>query len=218
MISVAIGDHKDRKVIESYTGKSLAMIGRKPSRGEMFLQHVVVFVICVLFPAVVTSYFPASWLTFYRTDDATHCTVRTCLFLVIPYQVRQVADLQSINFRKISGYSERASKNGRTTNEVVHVDGKGYLQLIGADGKIVEVSVSPASIQSVAQKANEFLHGRLPTSRTLFVVANWKFGMLMGGVLSCFTLLYVFGYSVELVKRFVRATSRWKARVRRDVA
>ncbi len=194
------------------------MIGRKPGLGEMVLQHVIVFSVCILFPAIVTYYFPASWLSYYRTDDAAHCTVRTCLFLVVPFQVRQVDDLQSIGFREISGHSERVRKNGSTTNDVVHVDGEGYLQLTGADGKMVEVSVSPASIQNVVDQANKFLNGSQPSSRISFVIANWKFGMLMGGVLSCFTFLYVFGYSVEFLKSIVRATRRWNTRGMRDMS
>ncbi len=36
----------------------------RPTFGGMLLQHVIVFLICVVFPGVVTLLLPATWLVY----------------------------------------------------------------------------------------------------------------------------------------------------------
>jgi hypothetical protein len=182
--------------------------GNRPTLGGMVLQHVIVFLICVAFPGIVTSLAPASWLTFERSEESVRCTARTCVFFVVPYKTQHIDQVTGISDRERSGGIKRESKVGRDTNKQVHVDGEGFLQIHGVGDQLAEVSVSPASLESVVSKANDFLNTTKAGSTRIFAIANWKFGGLMGGILTLFTILYVVGYSLGLVKLILTGLKR----------
>ena len=96
--------------------------------------------------------------------------------------------------------SEKQRKLGRTTDKKIQVDGEGFLQIHGDADQLVEVGVSPASLDGIVEKTKAFLNSSTEKSKTMFVIANWKFGGLMGGVLSFFTALYVVGYTLGFLK------------------
>lgn len=77
-----------------------------------------------------------------------------------------------------------------------------------------EVPVSPASIDGVRERCVAFLNNPQAVSERLFVVANWKFGILIGGAMSLLTVLYFTGCAWQAV-RFVRG---FGARVLRYVS
>lgn len=186
----------------------MSRLEKKPSLWEMLLQHVIVFLICVVFPGATTMLAPATWLTFERQGAEVQCTTRTCAFFVVPFKTQRVSQVTEVTHRERAGRTERKSRHGRTTNEYVHVDGEGFLQIHGGAEQHAEVSVSPASLESVVAKCNAFLNSSQEVSTTMFVIANWKFGGIMGGVLSLFTLLYVVGYALGFVKLICSLASR----------
>jgi hypothetical protein len=174
--------------------------GSRPTQGGMVLQHAIVFLICVVFPGLVTLMAPATWLFLERSGDKVRCTTRTCVFFICPFKTQHVDSVTDIQHRERAGRTEKQRKHGRTTNKKVEVDGEGFLQIYGVDDEIIEVSVSPASLKTVVDKMNEFLTSNNENSRTIFAIANWKFGGLMGGILTSFTLLYVVGYTLGFLK------------------
>lgn len=176
-------------------------IGKRPKLSELLLQHMIVFMICVAFPGGVTLMAPATWLTLACSEEGVRCTSRTCVFFVVPFKVQRVDRVIAIGQRERAGRTERQRKFGRTTNNTVEVDGEGFLQIHGAGDQSIEVSVSPASLESVAAKSKNFLLSPQKSSTTMFMIANWKFGGVMGGFLTLLTLLYVVGYILEI--------SRW---------
>ncbi len=182
---------------------NMPTFGKKPSLWEMLLQHAIVFLICVVFPGLTTLFAPATWLNFVRNGEVVRCTTRTCVFFIVPFKTQTVDSVRQIESRERAGRRERKREFGRTTNEYVNVDGEGFLQIHGVDDqgeRIIEVSVSPASLKSVVDKSRAFLNSTQDGSTTIFTIANWKFGGLMGGVLTTFTALYVVGYSLGFVK------------------
>ena len=179
----------------------MATLGKKASFGELLLQHFIVFAFCVVFPGLVTALAPASWLTFTRPLEADpSCTIRTCVFFVVPYKTQRVDSLTSVSSREREGGVKRERKNGRDTGNLVTVDGEGFLQLHGKGDQLTEVSVSPASLGRVLKQAEDFMNSEASGSRTIFVIANWKFGAIMGGILTSFTLLWVIGYTFAFIK------------------
>ncbi len=179
--------------------------GSKPSVSGLILQHLIVFLICIVFPGVVTSVAPATWLTFTRNGETVSCKTRTCMFFVLPFKNQNISEVTKVSQRELGGGTRRERKMGRETNNTIHVDGEGFLQIHGANETQIEISVSPASLSGVEMKANDFLQDKARISTTIFAIANWKFGALMGGVLTSFTALYVVGYSI--------ATLRWIAKL-----
>ncbi len=176
------------------------MNGNRPTLGARFLQHLIVFLICGVFPGGVTLMAPATWLSFQRNDEGVSCKTRTCMFFIVPFKVQHVDQVTAILHRERAGKTERQREFGRATNKTVEVDGEGFLQIHGPDNQLIEVSVSPASLESVVAKSNEFLTSTRDRSKTIFAIANWKFGGLMGGVLTMFTVLYVVGYTLGFFK------------------
>ena len=172
----------------------------RPTLAGMFLQHVIVFFICVVFPGVVTMMAPATWVSFQRNGEAVTCTTRTCMFFVVPYRIQHVDQVTGISNRERSATTRREREHGRDTGKIVHVDGEGFLQIHGSGDEFIEVSVSPASLESVVGKCNQFLSSTAEDATTIFAIANWKFGALMGGLLTSFTALYVVGYTIGLLK------------------
>ncbi len=174
--------------------------GNRPTFGGLLLQHVIVFLICVVFPGGVTLMAPATWLTFERSQETVRCTARTCVFFVVPFKTQRVAQVTGVSNRARSGTTRRERINRRDTGKTIQVDGEGFLQIHGVGDRLVEVSVSPASLDSLIGKSNDFLSSTKQGSTTIFAIANWKFGAIMGGLLTSFTLLYVVGYSLGFLK------------------
>ena len=171
-----------------------------PKLGGIVLQHLIVFLICVVFPGGVTWMAPATWITFHRSEDIVSCTTRTCVYFVVPYRVQQLDNVKSIEQHERTGGRKREKRLGRYTGKTIEVDGEGFLEIHGLQDQWIEVNVSPASLETVVGKANDFLASADKTSATLFTIANWKFGGFMGGILTALTALYVFGYTMGLIK------------------
>ncbi len=121
--------------------------GNRPTLGGMLLQHLIVFLICFVFPGVVTRMAPATWLTFERSGEAVHCTTRTCMFFVVPFKIQHVDQVTEISDRERAGTTKKEREFGRDTKKVVYADGEGFLQIHGVGDQLVEVSVSPASLK-----------------------------------------------------------------------
>ncbi len=173
--------------------------GSPPTLGGMLLQHVIVFLICVVFPGLVTWMAPTSWITFQCSQAKVSCTTRTCMFFVVPFKTQRVDLVMEITSRERAGGVKRERKSGRDTGKNIHVDGEGFLIVQGMEGQSAEVSVSPVSLKGVVKKAQGFLQAKHDGSTTIFAIANWKFGGLMGGVLTSFTVLYVVGYTANAI-------------------
>ena len=174
--------------------------GKRPSIGEMLLQHIIVFLICVVFPGATTFMAPSTWLTFERSHEEVRCTTRTCVFFIVPFKTQRITEVTKVSKRELSGSTQRERRAGRATDKTIHVDGEGFLKIHGVGDQVVEVSVSPASLEVVVAKCNQFLNSTELGSTTIFAIANWKFGAIMGGILTSFTVLYVVGYTLEVMK------------------
>jgi len=184
--------------------------GNRPTIGGMLLQHAIVFLICVVFPGGVTMIAPASWLTFARSQETVQCATRTCVFFVVPFKTQHVENVTGISDRGRSATTKRETKLGRDTGKIIHVDGEGILQIHGVGDQLAEVSVSPASIESVMTRSKDFLNSTKEGPMTIFAIANWKFGAIMGGLLTSFTVLYVIGYTLGALKWILSILSAWK--------
>lgn len=185
-----------------------ARVGGRPTLGGMILQHVIVFLICIVFPGLVTLVAPASWVTLECKQEVVRCTTRTCVFFVVPFKVQHVDHVTEISERERAGGTKRERKLGRDTGKTIHVDGEGFLLIKGLDNQFAEVSVSPASLESIVRQAEDFVQSKQDGSKTLFAIANWKFGGLMGGVLTSFTALYVVGYTLGAIKWLISLPSK----------
>jgi hypothetical protein len=165
-------------------------------------QHAIAFFFCIVFPGFVTTIVPASWVVYERLGDRVSATARTCVFYVIPWKTQRIDQVTGIDDRFVEGHITTQRENGRTTTG--RTEDEAFLIIQGADEQSISVPVSPFSVESVVARSEEFLAQPATPRLRLFVIANWKFGMIMGGCLSLLTVLYVIGMASECVRMVYR--------------
>lgn len=154
-------------------------------------SQLIALFFCVGFPGICTAVAPVSWVKFQRNGDRVSARAQVCVFFVIPYKTMIVDSVDGIGDRFKAGtesYDRRRAPNDRVTKS----EDQGFLVIHGAD-QVAEVSVSPVDLKSVVERSEAFLKDPQATELKMFVVANWKFSVIMGGLTSLLTVLYVVG-------------------------
>ncbi len=165
--------------------------GRKTTWLGVIGAQSIAFVFCVLFPGGVTAVAPVSWVKFQRSGDRVTARAQVCVFFVIPYKTIVVDPVEGISDRFKGGTESRERRSG-SSDRVTKSEDQGFLVIHG-ENQVAEVSVTPYNLKSVIERSEAFLKDPQATELKLFVVANWKFGVIMGGLTSLMTVLYVFG-------------------------
>lgn len=171
---------------------------RSGSLLSRFGVQLLGFGVFVGFPALFTAIAPVSWVKFERHGERVSATTRTCLLFVVPYRRARIEPVEGIGDRFIAGaYARRpTSRRERETRS----EDEGFLVIRGGD-QAAEISVSPVNLDSVVKQSEAFLEDANSTELKLFVVANWKFSVIGGGLVSLLTVLYVGGIAFELLRK-----------------
>ena len=158
------------------------------------------FAIFVGIPALFTAIAPVSWIKFDRSAGQTRATTKTCLLFLIPYQSRTIESIDRISTRFVAGeYNEDSRRSGKDQTKS---EDQGFLVIHSKD-QTVEVSVSPVSLGTVSRQAQDFLDSSNEGPLELFVVANWKFSVIAGGLLCLLTVFYLVALSCDLVLKLI---------------
>ena len=173
----------------------------KKSFGSILLSHILVIFFCVGFPAMVTGIAPVSWIKFERQDRQVSATAKICLLFVVPYRTLTVSPVIGVGDRFVEGTFTHEVRDSRTIR--TRSEDEDYLVIQGNE-EAAEVPVSPFSIQTVVKKSKAFLKDEQMTELNLFAVANWKFSVIAGGLVSLLTVLYAFALIYETTLRFIR--------------
>jgi hypothetical protein len=160
---------------------------QKTTLGQLLLG----FLCCVVFPAFVTAIVPASWVHFQRTGNRVSATTKTCVFFVIPWKVQHVDRVVGIDDHFIQG-TLSTRRSGESQRHQTRSEDESFLEIHGETDS-AEVPVSPFSIKGVVEKSKHFLESSDEPEMKFFVIANWKFGLLAGGLVSLLTALYLVG-------------------------
>lgn len=170
----------------------------KQSWRSWLFGHAIAFVFCVLFPALVTAIAPISRVWFVRENGNVSAMTRTYLLFLIPYRTQRVEHVIGIDDRFIAGKVDRRPGKHSTRSE-----DEAFLVIHGEDAT-AEVPVTPFNVDSVSARAQEFLDTPEWTSMTITMVANWKFSVIAGGLVSLLTVLYVVGLTWGLIRGLVK--------------
>ncbi|MFN0196301.1 MAG: hypothetical protein ACKVT0_06125 [Planctomycetaceae bacterium] len=168
--------------------------GSKPGRSwlarfiNFVLMQLLALAVFVGFPVLVTAVAPVSWVRFERHGENVSATARICLLFVIPYKTLTVDPVVGIGDRFVEGSHTRERRTGR--DRVTKSEDQGYLVIHGND-QVAEVPVTPHNLDEVIERTEAFLNEPQSDELELFVVANWKFSVIMGGLTSLLTVLYV---------------------------
>ena len=172
----------------------------KPVPKFGLFEFLVGGLFCVGFPGFMTAIAPVSWLEFNRVEDRVDATTQTCVFFVFPYSTQELADVKKVSttFRRGELQDRRAGGNNRGRAEsqggvILHGP-----EQEGQEATTISVSVSPASFKTVDAKVNGFLGDPQQKTLKLFVVANWKFGIIFAIPLCLLTVLFVVSWSMWL--------------------
>jgi hypothetical protein len=164
-----------------------------------FLQ-LIALAVFIGFPALWTAMAPVSWITFERHDVRVVAHTTTCLLFVVPFKQQTVDPVVGIGEHVHRGEIHRQRRPGR--DKQTRSEDEGFLEIHGPEGT-AEVSVTPFNLKSVQERSVAFLNDPNAKELTLFVVANWKFSVLGGGLISLLTVLYVLAIVVGLFQKFV---------------
>jgi hypothetical protein len=153
------------------------------------------------FPALWTAVAPVSYVRLERQGDHVRASSKTCLLFFIPYRHQSVDRVVGVNDRFRAGEVRR-----RRSHEIgMQTEDEAFMILHGeAEDDFLEVSVSPASIQSRVQLTEQFLNDPASLELRLFCVSNWKFAVFAGGMISLLTVLWALGMLLMLVRWFLR--------------
>jgi hypothetical protein len=179
-----------------------------PARlGSYLLLQLFALFVFVGFPAFWTAVAPVSYVRFERRDGQASATVHTCLLFIVPYKTQTVDAVVHIGDRFVTGtYERRGTDHDHTKSE-----DEGFLIIQGHD-HAAEVSVSPHDLKSVIEQAKAFLEDPQAAELKLFVVANWKFSVIGGGLLSLLTVLYVVSIAFGLLVKAIHVV-QWSVGV-----
>ncbi len=160
--------------------------------------HLVALLFCVGLPAFVTAIAPVSWVRFQRHGETVSANVQVCLFFVVPYRNMAVAPVIGVDDRFVEGKLEPRDA-GKSSAQRHRSEDEGFLVIHG-EGQSVEAPVSPVNLPRVVQRAQEFLSNSQASDLRMIVVANWKFSVIAGGLLSLLTVLYGAGLILLLFR------------------
>jgi hypothetical protein len=181
--------------------KPVRKTGSRKDPLNTFLQFFALLV-CFGIPAIVTALAPVAWVKFERHGERVTAKASICLYFVIPYKTVTIDPVVSVG-RDFKGGSTRTERrNGR--NEKIQSEDQGFLVIKG-ENQEAPVPVTPFNLDSVLERSNAFLKNPQATELKLFVVANWKFSVLCGGLAMLLPLLvvgsFVFAMGQKLFRR-----------------
>jgi hypothetical protein len=173
------------------------MSKKKHSLRDFLFGHAIAFFFCVIFPGLVTAIAPVSYVSFERDGEKVVARARVCTLFVIPYQNKRIDPVVGLGDHFIAGTVGRRVGN----RDAVRSEDQAYLMIHGeSEENYAKVPVSPVNIKSVTEKAEAFLKDPQSTKLNFFVVANWKFSVFAGGLISLLTVLYVVGVTLSILQ------------------
>lgn len=164
--------------------------GKSGSKLLTFLLQVFALLVCFGVPALVTAMAPVAWVKFERHGERVSAQAKVCLYFVIPFKTFTIEPVTEVG-RDFKGGSTRTERrNGRV--EKHESEDQGFLVIKGAsEGQEAVVPVTPFNLDSVLERSKTFLADPQATQLKMFVVANWKFSVLCGGLAMLMPLLLV---------------------------
>lgn len=176
---------------------------RKRDSTETMIVQLLALLCFVGLPALVTTMAPVSWIKLQRTGDRVSARAKTCLFFFIPFRSVVIDPVTQVGRRTISG-SVRLAERRKDRDVYRRSEDEGFLVIQGSD-KSAEIPVTPFNLSSVIEKSESFLKNPQAAELKMFVVANWKFSVIAGGLASLLTLVYVIGVAAAVGRGLLRS-------------
>jgi hypothetical protein len=192
--SNGVGAQRHAFVISANLIVGSAMIQR-PQQPKL-VQLVRALVGCTLLfciPGFVLTFVAmSSTIDLVRVDqERVDATVEKRVLFIVPISTKTVADILSPESTVLDGGPIReggspASTTGKITGRA---EDEGILTLSGQNGESIQVSVSPKDIIEASNDIHAFISEGGEPALSMWVVSNWKFGVIVPGALLLFCLV-----------------------------
>ncbi len=166
---------------------------------SLLLRHLLGILFCIGVPVLITTMVPVSRLTFERKGADVFATAKTCLLFWIPFKTETVGPVTDLSWDHKDGQINRYRRTGRR-DDYVQEEAKGSITIHAAD-RSARAQVSPHDLESAVGQIDAFMKNPAEAPLRLFLPANWKFGIIGGGVMALFIPLYVGSFIVAGVRR-----------------
>jgi hypothetical protein len=171
---------------------------RPATLGEMLFGHAILLIFCVGLPVIFTAAAPLTVTTLTREGGSITAHVSKRLLFIVPFQRITLRDVTSVGDRFVAG-STGTIRNPTGGTRSTRTEDSAFLTIESATGS-AKVEVSPVNVKAVLEKAGAFVDNPSATSLRLVTVANWKFGVFAGGILSLLTVFYLYLQLSSLVR------------------
>lgn len=160
---------------------------------------------------IITFFAPSFTIELTRVNpDRVDAAIFKNILLIVPifkYTATHILDIES---HTIDGGVIRngstASITGKITGEA---EDHGVLVMKGRPGESVEVYVSPKSLNRASEKIQNYITESKKSKLRMWVVSNWKFGLILPGcgLLFCLAVFFIAAWSITTDKPLVKRLS-----------
>lgn len=178
---------------------------RPATLGEMLFGQAILLIFCVGLPVIFTAAAPLTVTNLTRENGSVTAQISKRLLFVVPFQRTTLRDVTAVGDRLVAG-STGTMRNPTGGTRTTRTEDAAFLTIESTTGS-AKVEVSPVNIKTVLERAGLFVEDPSKTNLRLVTVANWKFGVFAGGLLSLLTVFYLYlqiGSLVRWVTRSVR--------------
>lgn len=174
------------------------------SKGPKLVQLIKAFLGCTaLFciPGLIITFMAASFtieLTRVNSERVDATAAKNILFLV-PISGSTINNLIDPESHFIDGGVIRQGKTATSVGRITdQVEDEGLLLLKGAEGEQVEIYVSPKNLDAVEDEIQYFIKESKEPFLRMWVVSNWKFGVILPGavLLFCLVVFFISAWSI----------------------
>lgn len=187
------------------------------SKGPKLVQLIKAFLGCTaLFciPGLIITFMAASFtieLTRVNSERVDATASKNILFLV-PISGSTINNLIDPESHVIDGGVIRQGKTATSVGRITdQVEDEGLLLLKGAEGEQVEIYVSPKNLDAVEDEIQYFIKESKEPFLRMWVVSNWKFGVILpaGILLLCLIIFFMASWSIITGKSFESKGARF---------
>lgn len=171
---------------------------RPATLGEMIFGQAILLIFCVGLPVIFTAAAPLTVTNLTRENGAVTAHISKRLLFIVPFQRVTLRDTTSVGDRFVAG-STSTVRNPTGGSRTSRTEDSAFLTIESATDS-AKVEVSPVNIKAVLEKAGSFVEDPSKTNLRLVTVANWKFGVFAGGLLSLLTVFYLYLQIGSLVR------------------
>jgi hypothetical protein len=138
-------------------------------------------------------------------------TVTKHLIFIAPFSKNTATNITDPESRTIDGGLIRQGRTSTSIGKVTgEVEDQGLLLLKGSAGEPIEIYISPKNLHAVEDEIQYFINESKEPSLQMWVVSNWKFGVILPGgiLLFCLVVFFLSAWSIITGRSLERKGSR----------